>query len=256
MLWLLSVTTTTLSMENNNMLKDKVILITGSSRGIGAETARLAKQYGAKVILHGKTDSIPLRSLAKELDARYIFCDVTDEEAVKREVHKIGDLEILVNNAGVNPSKTFMQLTSEDWRNIFDVNVMGTVNFSRAVIPEMQKRGYGKIINLASIKGLHHTQAKPAYAAAKAAVIRMTSSMAEELAPHNILVNAVAPGFTETEMTKSTLSPTIQAQIARIPLKRMANPREIAEVILFLASDKSSYITGQTIVVDGGYTLT
>lgn len=239
----------------NNMLSGKTILITGSSRGIGAATARLAKNYGADVILHGRTESEELKNLAKELNARYIFCDVKDEEAVKREVERIGPLEILVNNAGINPSKTFMQLTAEDWREILDVNVMGTVYFSQAVIPGMQERKYGKIINIASIKGLQHTQAKPAYAASKAAVIRMTSSMAVELAPYNILVNAVAPGFTETEMTAATLSPSIKSQIDQIPLKRMAKPEEVAEAVLFLASDRARYITGQTLPVDGGYSI-
>ena len=236
------------------MLKDKTILITGSSRGIGAATARLAKKYNARVILHGKTESVELKNLAKELNASYIFCDVSDEESVKKEVDKIGKIDVLVNNAGINPSKTFMQLTNNDWREIFEVNVLGVVNFSRAVIPQMLEIKSGKIINLASIKGYNSIQGKPAYASSKAAVMRITSSMAEEFAP-NILINAVAPGFTETDLTKSTISPKIQAQIDKIPLKRMALPEEIAEVILFLASDKSNYITGQTIVVDGGYTV-
>jgi len=238
------------------MLKDKVILITGSSRGIGAATARLAKHYGAEVILHGKTESEPLKKLAHELGARYIFCDVTAELEVKKEIDKFERIDVLINNAGINPSKTFVQLTAEDWKNIFDVNLMGTVNFSKAVIQGMQQRGHGKIINLASIKGLFYTPGKPAYASAKAAVMRLTTSMAEEFAQYNILVNAVAPGFTDTEMTKETLSPSIQAQISKIPLKRMGQPEEIAETILFLASDKTNYITGQIIVVDGGYTLT
>ena len=147
-----------------------------------------------------------------------------------------------------------MDLTNNDWHEILNTNILGIVNFSRAVIPGMMERGQGKIINIASVKGYIHVIAKPAYSVSKAAVMRMTSSMAQELAP-KILVNAVAPGFTETEMTESTLSPIIRAQIGRIPLKRMAKPREIAEAILFLASDKSNYITGQTIAVDGGFSI-
>lgn len=235
------------------MLKDKTILITGSSRGIGEATARRAKKYGAHVILHGKTESEELKRLSKEIDSPYFFCDAANEDAVIKELNKFKNIDILVNNAGVNPSKTFVQLTSEDWRRIFEINVFGIVHFSKAVIPGMLKKGYGKIINIASIKGYPYIVGKPAYAASKAAVIRITSSMAEEFASHNILVNAVAPGFTKTEMSQSTLSPKIQEQIDRIPLKRMAEPEEIAEVILFLASDKSNYITGQTLLVDGGY---
>ena len=242
-------------MKNTNFLENKTILITGSSRGIGAATARLAKRYGANVVLHGKTVTKELEQISKELGSSYIVCDVADESAVKKEVSKVNNIDILVNNAGINPSKTFMELTAEDWCNIFEVNVMGTVNFSKAAIPQMIERGSGKIINVASIKGYHHVSGKPAYAASKAAIIRMTSSMAEEFASHNILINAVAPGFTETEMTKSTLSPKIQSQIDKIPLKRMAKPNDIAEVILFLASDASNYITGQTLSVDGGYSV-
>lgn len=234
-------------------LKDKTILITGSSRGIGAATAKLAKEYGAEVILHGKTDSEYLRKLARELDSDYIFCDVCREYDVK---DKVGNLEVdvLVNSAGINPSKTFMNLSVDDWRNIFETNVFGTVNFSKAVIPGMIDREYGKIINVASAKGYSHVRGKPAYAASKAAIMRMTSSMAEEFAP-DILVNAVAPGFTKTEMTEKSMSSKIQSQIDKILLRRMADPREIAEVVLFLAGDKSSYITGQTIAVDGGFSI-
>lgn len=237
------------------MLKNKTILITGSSRGIGAATAKLAKEYGAEVILHGKTASNELTKLAKELNSKFAVFDVSDSRQVEKEIEKLGPIDVLINNAGINPSKTFLELTEQDWRDIFDVNLFGLVNVSRAVLKKMIKQKSGKIINLASIKGYLSTSAKPAYAASKAAVMRITASMAEEFAPQGVLINAVAPGFVETGMTKSSLSPKIQAQIDKIPLKRMARPEEIAEVILFVASDKAMYITGQTIVVDGGYNI-
>jgi NAD(P)-dependent dehydrogenase (short-subunit alcohol dehydrogenase family) len=237
------------------MLKNKTILVTGSSRGIGEATVRLAKNYGANVILHGRIESPELVKLSQELNCKYIFCDVSDEKAVRREVSSIGSIDILVNNAGYNPSKSFMELTNEEWRRILEVNVLGPVNFSRAVILEMKERGHGKIINVASVKGYNHVAGKPAYAASKAALMRITTSMAEEFAQYGILVNAVAPGFTETEMTSATISPRIKEQIDKIPLRRMANPEEIAEMILFLASDKANYITGQTFCVDGGYSI-
>ncbi len=220
------------------MLRNRTILITGSSRGIGAAIAKLAEKYGAKVILHG----------------RETF-DVSDEEAVEREISKLPSIDILINNAGINPSKTFLELSSKDWKDIFDTNVFGLVNVSRAVLKGMMKRKKGKIVNIASIKAYNTTSGKPAYAASKAAVMRITSSMAEEFAPYGILVNAVAPGFVETEMTKASMSPKIEAQIKKIPLKRMAQPEEIAEAVLFLASDKANYITGQTLLVDGGYSI-
>lgn len=237
------------------MLKNKTILITGSSRGIGAATAILAKKYGANVILHGRTDSKELRNLAKKIDSPYFFCNVADEDTVKKEIEKFKSIDILVNNAGINPSKTFMQLTGQDWQQIFEVNVFGTVNVSKAVLTGMMERKKGKIVNIASIKALNSVSGKPAYAASKAAVMRITSSMAEEFAPYNILVNAIAPGFTETEMTETSFSPKIRAQISKVPLGRMANAEEIAEAVLFLASDKTNYITGQTLVVDGGYSV-
>lgn len=243
-------------MEQDNFyrLKNKTVLITGSSRGIGAAIARLAKEHGAEVILHGRTESENLKKLSQELNAKYIFCDVRDRHQIMEQLNGYEKIDVLVNNAGINPSKTFMDLTNEDWTDIFETNVLGTVNFSKAVIPKMIDNRYGKIINIASAKGHHHVRGKPAYASSKAAIMRITSSMAEEFAPH-ISVNAVAPGFTETEMTEKTLSPKIQSQIDKILLKRMAQPEEIAEVILFLASDRSSYITGQTISVDGGFSI-
>ena len=161
------------------MLENKVILITGSSRGIGAATARLAKEYRANVILHGKTESDYLRTLASELNTRYIYCDVADEIEVSKKVRSLGKIDVLVNNAGINPSKNFMELTNYDWHEILNNNVLGVVNFSRAVIPRMLERGQGKIINIVSVKGYNHILAKPAYAASKAAVMRLTSSMAQ-----------------------------------------------------------------------------
>lgn len=242
-----------LIMIRDKYIEGKNILITGSSRGIGAATAKLAKKYGANIILHGKTESEKLKQLSKELDCKYIFCDVSNEAQVYDAVKNL-EINVLINNAGINPSKTFMQLTSNDWKDIYGVNVFGSVNFAKAVIPSMLERKCGKIINIASAKGHDHVRGKPSYASSKAAVMRMTSSMAEEFSPY-INVNAVAPGFTETEMTEDTMSEKIKSQINKIPLKRMAKPKEIAEMILFLASEKANYITGQTFTIDGGFSI-
>ncbi len=244
------------------MFENKTILVTGSSRGIGAAIARLARKYRAKVILHGKSVSEQLKSLAQELDASYVTFDVADEEAVEREVGKLGVIDILVNNAGINPSKTFQNLSTSDWQRIFDVNLFGVVNVSRAVLGGMVERRAGTIVNIASIKGFHHVAGKPGYASAKAALIQLTARMAEEFAPQGIRINAVAPGFTETELTAETLQQeeaqgktNLRDQIAKIPLKRMASPEEIAEAVLFLANDKSGYTTGQCLAVDGGLSI-
>lgn len=235
-------------------LRGKNILITGSSRGIGAATARLAKKYGANVILHGKTDSDNLRKIADELQSPYMFCDVAKDDEVRSAVGGLERVDVLVNNAAIQISKPFTDFTQEDWARIMAVNVGGVANVSNAVIPKMQEQGHGKIINISSAKGYLATSGRCAYSASKAALINLTATMARELSP-TILVNGIAPGFTNTEMTDGTMSPRVKKHIDGSLLKRMAKPEEIAEPILFLASDKSSFIVGQTILVDGGFYL-
>ncbi len=238
-------------------LSHKTILITGSSRGIGAATARLAKERGATVLLHGKTDSDELRHLAAELESEYVTSDVADatsvEAAVKFLLDRIGKIDVLVNCAGITNAKTFLETTDEDWLDVFRVNVLGTVHFCRAVLPAMQKEKSGRIINIASIRGYGITSGRTAYSVSKASIINLTAALAKEFAP-DILVNAIAPGFTETGMS-TTWSEVVWQQVKQSLLSRVAQPTEIAEAILFLASDRASFITGQTILVDGGYSL-
>ena len=232
-------------------------MITGSSRGIGAATAKLAKEYGAKVILHGKTESDQLKVLAKSLDAEYIVCDVVDEkevkEAVDRILTKLGKVDALVNCAGFTNPKIFAETTDEDWLEAFRVNVLGTVHFCKAVLPYMQKAKEGRIVNISSVRGYGITSGRTAYSIAKASIINLTSSLAKEYAP-DILVNGVAPGFTETDMSKTWSEKNWEQAISSL-LGRPAKPEEIAEVILFLASPKNTFITGQTLLVDGGYSI-
>jgi 3-oxoacyl-[acyl-carrier protein] reductase len=239
------------------MLKDKNILITGSSSGIGAATARLAKEYGATVILHGKTESEELKALAEELNCEYIFCDVADKVAVdseiKRILEKVKRIDILVNSAGISINQNFLESTDEVWLDVFKTNVLGTTHFCQAVIPEMQKNNYGRIVNIASIRGYTNTSGNPAYSASKAAIVNLTSVLAKQFAP-NIFVNAIAPGFTETPIAQ-TWNEQVKLQATNNLLGRVAQPSEIAEAILFLASDKASFITGQTLLVDGGYSI-
>lgn len=238
------------------MLKDKIILITGSSSGIGAATAKLAKEYGAKVILHGKTESEELKTLAKELSCEYVFCDVVDKTSVESEIarilEKVKRIDALVNCAGITIRQKFLESTDEAWLEIFKVNVLGTTHFCQAVIPQMQKNKYGRIINIASIRGFPITSGGPAYAASKAAIVTITASLAKQFAP--ITINAVAPGFTNTPMAE-TWDAKVWEQVKSSLAGRAAEPKEIAEAILFLASDKASFITGQTVIVDGGYSI-
>ena len=193
--------------------------------------------------------------LAKELDSKYVIFDISNENEVKKALSDITQINFLVNSAGLNISKAFDDLKDSDWRSVYDVNIFGLVNVIRYTIPIMKRsQSIGKIINLASIKGLYASVGRVAYASSKAAVINLTTGLAKELAPR-ILVNAVAPGFTNTEMTKNTWSDRIKKQVNNILLKRMADPKEIAEVVLFLSSDMNQYITGQTINVDGGFSI-
>lgn len=236
-------------------LEGRTMLITGSSRGIGAATARLANKYGADVILHGQTESGHLKELSTELEAPYIFCDVSDREAVFEKVSSLENgVDILINCAGINiTSKAYEEITIDDWKKTFDVNLFGPINFIDAVLPHMKRQQYGHIVNITSIKGeLSAVDASPVYAASKAALRKVTKDLGRQLIQYGIYINAVAPGFTRTEMTAATMSPRIEAQINAIPIKLPAEPEQVAETILFVASDKSGYTVGQTFIVDGG----
>lgn len=240
------------------MLKDKVVLITGSSRGIGAATARLAKQYGATVVLHGQTESEQLIKLTQELESTFIVCDVVDtvavDGAVKVAVAKLGRIDALINCAGYSVRTPFLETTDKEWLHMFQINVLGTAHFCQAVLPYMQKHQSGRIVNVASIRGISSLAGKATYSASKAAIINLTSVLAKEFAPI-ISVNAVAPGFTETELLKSLMDEELRKQVSTALLGRIGQPNEIAEALLFLASDRASFITGQTLIVDGGYSI-
>lgn len=240
-------------------LKDHVVLITGSSRGIGAATARLAHHRGARVILHARAVSPQLLALADELGARYLTCDVTDEQAVAAAVAGLLEREptihALINCAGNVSPKPFLGATAADWLAELNVNLLGTVYFCQALAPAMTATGYGRIVNVTSIRGEAVTASARimAYSAAKAAVANFTVSLAKELAPA-VNVNAVAPGFTRTAQSEK-FTEAVWSQVRSALSGRIAEPEDIAEALLFLASERARFITGQTLVVDGGYTI-
>jgi len=240
-------------------MEGKTILITGSSRGMGAAVARLASSRGARVIVHGNTETKELKKLAGNLGAEYLYCDVSDKKAVIKAVDSIMPIvkriDSLINCAGIVVPKPFLEADDDNWLSQYRVNLLGTVHFVQAVVPYMKKSKYGRIVNVSSIRGdsVGTSNRVMAYSASKAAVINLTAALAKEYAP-DIAVNAVSPGFTMTGMSK-TWNDTVWIQVKSSLLGRAAKPEELAEVMLFLAGDKSSFITGQTLVVDGGYEI-
>ncbi|OGM74551.1 hypothetical protein A2382_01400 [Candidatus Woesebacteria bacterium RIFOXYB1_FULL_38_16] len=244
-----------------NDLKNKIILITGSSRGIGFATAEILTQHNAKVILNSENSKNELIEASKKLNgADYFLCDVTKNEEVKKMVgsiiEKYGKIDGLVNNAG-GGGWASIHTPDDEWQKSFNLDIMGAVHTCRYVMPEMQKQKSGTVVNTSSLWGIAHT-AKPeiaSYCVAKAGLSKLTENLAQEYAPH-IRVNAVAPGWTKTKMIEDDFNETgIKFMENNILLKRLAEPNEIASLIVFLLSDASSYITGQIISADGGYLL-
>ncbi len=243
------------------MLKDKNILITGSSRGIGEATARLAKSYGANIIVHDKEESSKLDAIAKELNAEKIICDITDKEAVSKAINGLLEKKIqihcLANVAGaVKNSRSFIETTDEDWLFDYKTNVLGIVHMCQAIIPSMQSYKYGRIVNVGSIRAYPQGTrlGRAPYSCSKAAVLNLTTTLAKEYTVDGININSVSPGGVNTDIAKAW-SPDILKKNSDVLLGRIAEPKEIAEAICFFLSDKSSYATGHDFVFDGGYLI-
>jgi 3-oxoacyl-[acyl-carrier protein] reductase len=245
-------------------VKDKRALITGGARGIGATTAFVFAEEGARVGIvdlreEGLRD-IAAQAKQKGFEFRTFVSDVSKKDQVERVmdefVREFGGIDILVNNAGIAISRPFLEKTVEDWEQTLGVNLIGLFLCSQAAAQHMLKQNSGKIINISSIRGIEHCGREGImdYSASKAAVINLTKTMAKELAP-TINVNTVAPGHTLTEMTKSLPEEVKRNMIEGSYLKRMAEPIDIAKAILFLASDDADFITGQLLLVDGGFSL-
>jgi NAD(P)-dependent dehydrogenase (short-subunit alcohol dehydrogenase family) len=237
-------------------LADTTVLIAGSSRGIGAATARLAAAVGARVLLHGRTMSPALVALGEELGAPTIACDGRDAVAVRRCVEGLANngyiIDALVCTLGAVSQTPALVGDTEGWIDEYRANVLAPVHFVRAVAPTMVERGHGRIVTVSSIRGRDNLASAEVagYGAAKAALENVTAALAKELAP-TVTVNAVAPGFVLTDMA-DTWSAAVRQEVGRSLLGRAAEPEEIARVLLFLVSDAASFITGQTLLVDGG----
>ena len=245
-------------------LTGKIALVTGASRGIGRQIAVTLAGYGATVIVNynGSTEQAGITcKLIKEAGGtcESMRFNVAEEEptmeAMKNIIEKYGKLDILVNNAGITRDGLIMRMTDEDFESVLDVNLKGAFHTIRAASKQMLKQRSGRIINITSVSGIMGNAGQANYSASKAGLIGLTKATARELASRGITVNAVAPGFIETDMTDK-LSDTVKENACKqIPLGKMGNPTDIAEAVLFLASEKAAYITGQVLCVDGGMAM-
>ena len=240
---------------------NKVVLITGATRGIGKQIALTFAENGYDVAINYRKENEELEITKKEIEANNVKClavqgDISNfedcERFVKQIIEEYGKIDVLVNNAGITKDILLMRMKKEDFESVIDVNLVGTFNVTKNVISHMLKARSGRIINISSVVGVSGNAGQTNYSASKAGIIGFTKSLAKEVASRNINVNAVAPGFIETDMT-GVLKDEIKEEIAKnIPLKRMGNAEDVANVVKFLTSNDSSYITGQVINVDGG----
>jgi 3-oxoacyl-[acyl-carrier protein] reductase len=241
----------------------KTVLVTGASRGIGQATAILFAKEGYNVVINYNHSREAAEELAKmpELVGKTIAvkADVSNMDEVEAMFQKakaaFGCVDILVNNAGIAQQKLFTDLTVEDWNRIFSVNVNGVFNCCRCALPEMIKRHSGKIINISSVWGICGASCEVSYSASKSAVIGLTKALSKEVGPSNIQVNCIAPGIIETEMNAALNIQDCDALCDETPLGRFGSPIEIAHSILFLASERADFITGQVLGVNGGFLI-
>ena len=238
-------------------LSGKVALVTGSTRGIGRSIASTLAAAGARVAVVGR-DRANAQAVAAELgDAHRGFgCDVSDPTQVAALVaaveEQLGSCDILVNNAGITRDNLMLRMKDDDWDAVLDANLRSAFVAIRAASRGMMKRRWGRIINITSVVGLMGNKGQANYAASKAGLIGLTKSVAKELASRNIVCNAVAPGFIETDMTDAMTAEARAVLQGQIPLERLGAPGDVAQAVAFLASDMAAYMTGQVLVVDGG----
>ena len=240
---------------------EKIALVTGGTRGIGKQIATTLAKSGYNIAINYRTEDEEVINTKKEIEEIGVQCltiqgDVSKfeecEKFVKEVIEQFGKIDVLVNNAGITKDMLLMRMKKEDFEQVIDVNLIGTFNVTKNVISYMLKARSGRIINISSVVGVSGNAGQTNYSASKAGIIGFTKSLAKEVASRNINVNAVAPGFIETNMT-DVLKDEIKEEIAKsIPLKRMGSTQDVANVVKFLASEDSSYITGQVIHVDGG----
>ena len=238
-------------------LKDKKALITGASGGIGKELARVLVEYDAEVCISGRNVE-ELNELKESLGDKchIVPCDLSNKNAISELVSKseevLGQIDILVNNAGITKDNIFLRMSEQEWEDVLNINLNSTFNILKLITKGMVKRKYGRIINISSVVGATGGAGQVNYAASKAGLIGLTKSLSQELATRNITVNCIAPGFIETPMTEKLDDNRKDIIISSIPANRIGTPKDLSSAVIFLASQESSYITGQTIHINGG----
>jgi len=245
-------------------LSGKTAIVTGSSRGIGRAIALELGQAGASVVINYSSNDAAAEEVKKQIEdsggaAVTIQADVTDynqcESMIQNTIEHFGRIDILVNNAGITRDNLLARMKAEEWQDVIDTNLTGVYNCCRAALrPLLKQKSGGRIINIASVAGIHGNTGQANYAAAKGGVISFTRTLAKELGSRGITVNAVAPGFIETEMTEILSEGMKEQVISRIALGRLGKPEDVASVVLFLASS-ADYVTGQVIAVDGNLSM-
>ena len=241
-------------------LEKKNALVTGASGDIGRSIAIALHDAGAKVIISG-TRLEPLEALKSELGERahIILCDLSDKDEVRlmlsKAIETLGSIDILINNAGITQDNLFMRMSDDEWNNVINVNLSSTMQLCRGVLRGMMKSRWGRIVNISSVVGVTGNPGQANYAASKAGVIGMSKSLAYEVASRGITVNCVAPGFISSAMTDKLNDKQKDSIISSIPSKRMGDSKDVAAAVLYLTSNEASYVTGQTLHVNGGLAM-
>lgn len=243
--------------------KDQVVLVTGSTRGIGKEIALSFARQGANVVIVGRDQQVASQVsqelVEQGLHAVGFGCDVINLKSVEEIVNKILDkynrIDILVNNAGVTKDNLLLRMQESDWNQVLDINLRGVFNCTKSVLKPMVKARKGKVINISSVIGIIGNSGQANYAASKAGIIGFSKSIAREVASRGITVNCVAPGYIQTDMTAQLSEKTREEILKNIPLQRFGTAHDVADACMFLASKDADYITGQTILVDGGMAI-
>ncbi len=233
-------------------LAGKVALVTGASRGIGRAIAEELARAGAEVVVGYRSGKDEAEELALQIGGRAVQADVSTPEDAKRLVGEAGDIDVLVNNAGLTRDGLLARMSDDDWRTVIDTNLSSVFYTCRAVTRPMMKKRGGSIVNISSIVGVHGNWGQTNYAASKAGIIGFTKSIARELGSRGVRANVVAPGYVKTQLTDVLPEEATAAMVASTPLGRVAEPHEVAGAVRFLASDAASFITGEVLLVDGG----